>query len=185
MRYLIYSLLITVFITGLLSCSDKKSTEDETENVALMVANWNDTTAIGKAVNDFYRDSVLKNGKVFLEVRDGTIRSKIPYHYLQLNKVYRKQFKPTTPTTGYIPVLMTSGSDSVIVDFQIAWVQVKPDDSTGRFVVMDRFIQLAGNQPRYEWIKEEEYWIRKNVEMPPNTKNKGDIIDMKIDKVKK
>jgi hypothetical protein len=181
MRYLIYSLLVSVFIGILFSCTDSKQNKEE-EKVALMKANWSDTMALAKAIDVFYTDSVLNQGKIALDVRDAVIRSKVPYHYLQLHKIYRPKFKLASATMGYMPVLMISGVDSVIVDFQITWQQISPKDSLGKFMVTDKFAQLVNNQPRYEWIQEEEYWIRKNVETPLNEIKKGNEKGNEIEK---
>jgi len=169
MRYLIYSLLVSVFITSLFSCTDSKQSKEE-EKVALMKANWSDTTALAKAIDVYYKDSVFKKGEIALGVRDAFIRSKIPYHYLQLHKIYRPKFKLSSPTVGYMPVLMLSGNDSAIVDFQITWQQPNVSDSVGQFVVTDNFLQTISNTPRYEWVEEDNYWIRKNVEIPQEIK---------------
>jgi hypothetical protein len=165
MRYLIYSLFVVVMLS-LYSCDTSKSTENENDAVALMKPNWGDTVALAKSIDIFYTDSVLKRGKVSLEVRDPFLRKGRPNQYLQLYKIKRPDFKLFSPTIGYMPVLMLSGNDSSIVDFQITWQQPNPKDSLGKFVVTDKFLQTTKNQPRYEWVKENEYWIRKNTEAP-------------------
>lgn len=166
MRYLI-SLFLSVLVMGLSSCKDtnEKNTQDK-ESIALAAADWSDTTALAKAIDVFYKDSVLKQGNISLKVRDAFMRSSNPYQYLQLHKIYRSKFKLAAPTVGYMPVLMLSGKDSAIVDFQISWLRVNPNDSIGKFVVTDKFLQTIENQSRYEWIQEDNYWIRKNVEAP-------------------
>ena len=183
MRYLSFSLLFAFVLTSLFSCTDTKENKDTDEKVALMAANWSDTTALAKAIDVFYKDSVLRKGDIALPVRDGFIQSKIPYHYLMLHKIYRPQFKLASPTIGSMPVLMLSDSDSAIVDFQITWQQINPTDSLGQFVVTDNFLQSFKNQPRYEWIQEDnKYWIRKNVERDINTteKSQNRFIDMEL-----
>lgn len=165
MYYIKYSLVLLINVLILSACSNSREDKKE-ETVALMQANWSDTTALAKAIDVFYKDSVLGKGKVSLEVRDGIISSNNPYTYLQLHKIYRPKFKLTSPTVGYMPVLMLSGNDSAIVDFQISWLQPNLADSLGKFLVTDTFLQLMKNTPRYEWVKEEEYWTRKNVEAP-------------------
>ncbi|WP_375559044.1 hypothetical protein ACE193_15035 [Bernardetia sp. OM2101] len=187
MRCLIYSLFLSVLIGSLFSCTDSKQNKEE-EKVALMKANWSDTTALAKAIDVFYKDSVFKNGKIALEVRDGTIKSKAPYRYLQLHKIYRPKFKLTSSTVGYMPVLMLSGADSAIVDFQLTWQQISPKDSLGKFMVTDKFLQSVNHQARYEWIQEGEYWIRKNVEVSEQNqqrKGRGNGLDIDPKSLKK
>ncbi|AFM04450.1 hypothetical protein Fleli_2067 [Bernardetia litoralis DSM 6794] len=173
MRYLfsyIYIFLFSVVLIGFYSCTNSKTEEKNT--VALAAVNWNDTTTMGKVINDYYKDSVFKAGKIAMKIRDPFINSKLPYQHLQLHKVLRPQFKRASSTIGYMPVLMMGLSDSAIVDFQITWTQIAPTDSTGKFVVTDVFLQRIGKEFRYEWVKEEEYWIRKNIEMSEeNRKN--------------
>ena len=156
-------------LTGFYSCTDTKTNEKEAA-VALSAANWNDTTTLGKVINDYYKDSVHKVGKVAMQIRDPFMTSRVPYQYLQLQKVLRTQFKKTSKTVGFMPVLMTGLLDTAIVDFQITWIQPNPNDSAGVFVVTDKAVQLVGNQSRYEWTKEGEYWIRKNVEVAQQAK---------------
>lgn len=174
MRYLIYSLFV-VLLFSLFSCDSSKNTETENGSVKLMKANWSDTTALAKSIDVFYKDSVLKQGNVALELRDPFLRSGRPYQYLQLHKVKRPDFKLASPTMGYMPVLMLSGNDSAIVDFQISWVQPDPKDSVGKFMVTDKFLQTIKNQPRYQWTQEKEYWIRVNVERKEIEKNKKEV----------
>lgn len=164
MRYSIFSLLLFVLLGVFFSCTETSNKDKEEQNVSLMKVDWTDTTALAKAVDVFYKDSVLKKGKVALEIRDPLLKSHHPYRYLQLHKLYRQQFKPATSTVGYMPVLMLSGSDSAIVDFQITWLQKSPQDSAGYFFVTDRFLQSVGNTPFYEWEEQNGYWARKNIE---------------------
>lgn len=164
MRYSIYSLVLLVLLGTFFSCTDTNTSQEKNETVSLVKVNWADTTQIAKAIDVFYKDSVLKKGKVALEIRDPLMKSHHPYYYLQLHKIYRQDFKPATATIGYMPVLMLSSKDSTIVDFQITWTQKSPQDSAGYFVVTDKFLQSIANQPRYEWEQEGEYWVRKNVE---------------------
>ncbi len=161
MRYL-YSLFVLVLFVGLYSCE----TTQEEKGVPLSPANWNDTTAIGKLINDYYKDSVFKVGKIAMEIKDPSLNKSNPYLYMELQKVLRPKLKQTSATTAYMPVLMFELRDSAIVDFQIEWQQLNPNDSAGTFVVVDKFVQKFGTQPRYEWVKEDEFWIRKNVEAP-------------------
>ena len=168
MRHLISILCLFIVLGGLFSCGTKENKEEE--KVVLMKANWSDTTALAKAIDIYYKDSVIKQGKIAMDVRDAFIPSRLPYQYLQLHKIYRPKFKVASPTIGYMPVLMLSGKDSAIVDFQITWQQPNPKDSVGEFVVTDNFLQTIGNTPRYEWIEEDNYWIRKNVEQPKDLK---------------
>lgn len=153
-------------ILGLYSCTSKQDSENESR-VPLMKVDWSDTTTIGKVINDYYKDSVFKLNKGALEIRDPFMNSYLPYRYTQLQKVLRPHFKQTTPLVGYMPTLMRElTGDSVIVDFQITWQQISPEDSLGKFIVTDKFIQKVNEQLHYEWIKEGDYWIRKNVEVP-------------------
>ncbi len=182
MRYLVYSLVLFVFVIALFSCVDsKESKTQEQKEVVLMKANWSDSTAIAKSIDIFYKDSVLKKGKASLKVRDAFVKSHSPYQYLQLHKIYRPNFKVASSTVGYMPVLMLSGGDSAIVDFQVTWQQPNPSDSIGKFVVTETFLQTINNQPRYEWTQEDKYWIRKNVE--PTTKVNKDLSDNKRKKM--
>ena len=147
----IYILCLSIFLISFYSCTDTKKEET---TVALSVVNWNDTTTIAKVINDYYKDSVFKVGKIAMEIRDPFMNRKIPYQYLEMQKVLRKELKRISPTTAYMPVLMTGMKEDAIVDFQIEWQQPTSTDSIGSFVVIDKFIQKVGTQPRYEWIKE-------------------------------
>lgn len=175
MRYL-YLVLFSILLLGFYSCTDSK--EKETA-VTLSAANWSDTTTMGKVINDYYKDSVFKTGKIAMEIRDPFMNKRTPYHYLQLQKVLRPELKKTSKTVAYMPVFMKGlSSDSIIVDFQLTWRQPNPTDSAGVFVVTDKSVQRVGNQLRYEWIQEGEYWIRKNVEVPEELKgNRMQAID--------
>jgi hypothetical protein len=173
MRYL-YPVLFSILLLAFYSCTDSK--EKETA-VVLSVANWNDTTTMGKVINNYYKDSVFKTGKIAMEIRDPFMNKRTPYHYLQLQKVLRPEFKKTSKTVGYMPVFMKGlSSDSVIVDFQLTWQQPNPTDSAGVFVVTDKSVQRVGSQSRYEWVQDGEYWIRRNVEMPQEL-NKMQALD--------
>lgn len=171
MRYL-YSLFLLACVISFYSCTDSSKKEEVT--IPLTVANWNDTTAIAKVINDYYKDSVFKAGKIAMEIRDPFMNRQLPYQYLELQRVLRTRLKQTSPTVAYMPVLMISLKDSAIVDFQIEWQQPNPSDSAGVFVVTDKFIQKMGTELRYDWVKENKYWIRKNVEMPEEYKQKSE-----------
>jgi hypothetical protein len=181
MRYL-YILLFLVIAIGFYSCTDTEQ-KQENNKVALVAANWNDTTTMGKVINDYYKDSVFKVRKTVMEIRDPFMNSRMPYQYLQLIKVLRPQFKQTSKTMGFMPVFMTGFLDSAIVDFQITWTQPNPNDSAGVFVVTDKLVQRVGNQPRYEWTQEGEYWIRKNVEVPEEIKTSKELRTLNLEKV--
>ena len=180
----IYFFLFSVLLISLYSCNDSKTTEKET-SVALMAANWTDTTTMGKVINDYYKDSVSKVGKISMEIRDPFMNSRRPNYYVQLQKVLRPQFKKASPTVGYMPVLMHGVTDSVIVDFQITWQQTDPKDSTGKFVVTDVCLQRVGKQPRYEWVQEGDYWIRKNVEVTEKNIQGKKLQKMTLEELKK
>lgn len=160
MRYL-SSLLFVIVVITFYSCTDSTKNKDseseqneETETLA--AANWNDTTTMGKVINRYYEDSLLKDGKIAMEIKDPLMNSRKPYLYPQIQKVLRPRFKKVSSTVGYMPVLMTTLKDSVIVDFQITW-------KNGEFVVTDKFLQKVGNEPRYEWIENRDSWVRRDV----------------------
>ena len=183
MRSFIYSLFIFLGLSSMFGCTTSSSEEKEQKTVTLQQANWNDTTTLAKVIDKYYQDSVFRKGKIALKVRDPFLRSSVPYRHLQLHKIHRPDFKLTTPTVGYMPVLMLVGSDSAIVDFQLTWKQTNPYDSTGTFVVTDQFVQTLRNQPRYEWVKEEKYWTRRNVEIPAEYKNRRENPLVDSDKI--
>ncbi|WP_338760387.1 hypothetical protein WAF17_13505 [Bernardetia sp. ABR2-2B] len=157
MRYL-YAVLFVVFLTTFYSCTSSTETKEtkteETENVASV--NWNDTTAMGKVINRLYEDSLLTEGNIAMKIKDPFMRGAIPYRFVQIQKILRPRFKKVSSTVGYMPVLMTTSKDSVIVDFQMTW-------KDGKFVVTDRFLQKVGTQPRYEWVENDEYWVRRDI----------------------
>ncbi|WP_338793373.1 hypothetical protein [Bernardetia sp. MNP-M8] len=159
MRYL-SSLLFVIVVITFYSCTssteNKDSESEQNEEIETLAANWNDTTTMGKVINRYYEDSLLKDGKIAMEIEDPLMNSRLPYRYPQIQKVLRPRFKKVSPTVGYMPVLMTTSKDSVIVDFQITWKK-------GEFVVTDKFLQKVGNEPRYEWIENDGYWVRRDV----------------------
>ena len=160
MRYL-SSLLFLIVVITFYSCTGSTENKDyeseQNEDIeTLAAANWNDTTTMGKVINRYYEDSLVKDGEIAMEIEDPLMNSRMPYLYPQIQKVLRPRFKKVSPTVGYMPVLMTTSKDSVIVDFQITWKK-------GEFVVTDKFLQKVANEPRYEWIENDGYWVRRDV----------------------